>query len=71
MIASADRLVQRLVEVGLQAVALAVDDAPLQPLVQRQREQLLGPGGPAGRGVAPSNSSRNRYSGSYPSRRRS
>ena len=31
----------RLVEVGLEAVALAVDDPPLQPLVQRQRGQLL------------------------------
>ena len=35
----------RLVQVGLQAVALAVDDPPLEPLVQRQRGQFLGPGG--------------------------
>ena len=34
---------QRLVQVGLQAVPLAVDDPPLQPLEQRQRGQLLGP----------------------------
>ena len=45
MISSGGRVCQRLVEVGLQAVALAVDDAPLQPLVQRQRGQFLGPGG--------------------------
>ena len=42
---------QRLVEVGLQAVALAVDDPPLEPLGQRQRGQLLGPGRPWCRGV--------------------
>ena len=33
---------QRLVQVGLQAVLLAVDDAALQPLVQRQGEKFLG-----------------------------
>ena len=45
MISRARPLGQRLVEVGLQAVALAVDDAALQALVQRQRGQLLGPAG--------------------------
>ena len=34
---------QGLVEIGLQPVALAVHDSPLQPLVQRQRGQLGGP----------------------------
>ena len=33
---------QRLVEVGLQAVLLPVDDAALEPLVQRQGEEFLG-----------------------------
>ncbi len=33
---------ERLVEVGLQAVLLAVDDAALEALVQRQRGQFLG-----------------------------
>ena len=36
---------QRLVEVGLQALALAVDDAALEPLGQRQRGELRGPVG--------------------------
>ncbi|CAM5680412.1 hypothetical protein SAFG77S_08225 [Streptomyces afghaniensis] len=41
---------QGLVEVGLQAVLLAVDDAPLQTLVQRQGGQLLGLAGLEGLG---------------------
>ncbi|MGY3683781.1 hypothetical protein ACVWXU_007404 [Streptomyces sp. TE33382] len=36
------RVLERLVEVGLQAVLLAVDDAPLEALVQRQGEEFLG-----------------------------
>ena len=65
MISSGGRVPQRLVEVGLEAVALAVDDPALQPLVQRQRGQLLGPRWPGRRGAStPSNSSRNRCSGS-------
>ena len=36
----------RLVEVGLQAGALTVDDAPLQPLEEWQRGQLRPPGSP-------------------------
>ncbi len=43
MISSALRELQGLVEIGLQTVALAVDDPPLQTLVQRQRRQFGGP----------------------------
>ena len=46
MMSSAGRGAERLVEVGLEPVALAVDDPPLQPLVERQRRQLLGPARP-------------------------
>ena len=42
MIASGGPLRHRLVEVGLQPVALAVDDALREPLEQRQLGQLLG-----------------------------
>ena len=35
---------ERLVEVVLEAVGLAVDDPALQPLAERQRGQLGGPG---------------------------
>ena len=61
----AEPLVERLVEVGLEAVALAVDDAPLEPLAERQRGELLG-AGLAARAAAstPSNRSRKRCSGS-------
>ena len=48
MISSAGLLGQREVEVGVQALALAVDDPPLQPLRHRQLGQL---GGPLGLGV--------------------
>ena len=57
--------VQGLVEIGLQPVALAVDDPPLQTLVQaaappvRRRVVSLPP-----LAVAPSNSSSSRFSGS-------
>ena len=65
MMSSADRpRVERLVEVGLEAVALAVDDPPLQPLGQRQRSELGGPGGLGVAASTPSNSSSNRWSGS-------
>ena len=47
---SAGRVCQRLVEVGLQAVLLAVDDAPLEPLVQREGGQFLGAAGLPGLG---------------------
>ena len=60
MISSGGPLRQRLVEVGLQPVALAVDDPPLEPLEQRQRGQLLGPRLPSPtRPMTPSNSSMN------------
>ena len=42
---------QRLVEVGAQALGLAVDDAPLQPLPERQGGQLRGAVGARGGGV--------------------
>ena len=37
---------QRRIQVGLEPVALAVDDPPLEPLLQRQRGQLLRPARP-------------------------
>ena len=39
-------VVQRLVEVSLEAVLLAVDDPPLQTLGQRQGGELGGPSRP-------------------------
>ena len=43
--------VQGRLQVGVEPVALAVDDAPGEPLAQRQRRQLLGARGAHGRGV--------------------
>ena len=56
---------QRFVEVVGQALLLAVDDPTLEPLEQRQRQQLLRLGRTGRVGCTPSNTSRKCCSGSW------
>ena len=55
---SADAAAECLLEVGIQPIASTIDDAPLEPLEQRQGKQLRLAGGSRLDPVTPSKSSR-------------